>query len=239
MGRAMSLRQRLDYLRHLAVACTQQHHRELAPVFRPYVPEGGTVIDVGAHAGQFAKLFSRMVGPTGRVCAFEPSGYTRAILERALSFNRCRNVRVYAQGLSDRPGELVLHTPVKRGGLRGYGLASLGGVGAAAARGEIAETVPVTTLDTFVHANALHVDFIKADIEGWEGHFLRGAREVLRTQRPAIFIELNREMLARAGDDADQVFADLAALGYRAQKSPGWRAVATYEDRGDYFFTPA
>jgi FkbM family methyltransferase len=235
----MSLRQRWDYLRHLAVACPQQHHKELAPIFRPYVPEGGTVIDAGAHAGQFAKLFSQMVGPTGRVCAFEPSGYTRAILERALSFNRYRNVQVYALGLSDRPGELVLHTPVKRSGVRGYGLASFGGVGAAAARGEIAETVPVTTLDAFVHSNALRVDFIKADIEGWEGHFLRGARGVLRTQRPAIFIELNREMLARAGEDADQLFADLAALGYRAQKSPEWRAVAAFEGRGDYLFTAA
>jgi FkbM family methyltransferase len=234
----MTLRQRLDYLRHLSVSCTQQHNSELAPVLRPYVPEGGTVIDVGAHAGQFSKLFSRMVGPAGRVCAFEPSGYTRAILEHALRFNRCRNVQVYAQGMSDRPGELVLHTPVKHGGLRGYGLASLGGVGAAAVRGEIAETVPVTTLDAFVSSNALHVDFIKVDIEGWEGHFLRGAREVLRTQRPPLFIELNREMLARAGDDADQVFADLAAFGYRARKAPSWRAVATYEDRGDYLFNP-
>jgi FkbM family methyltransferase len=229
----------LDYLRHLAVACTEQHHQELAPVFRPYVPEGGTVIDVGAHAGQFAKLFSQMVGPTGRVHAFEPSGYTRAILERALSFNRCRNVQVYAQGLSDRPGELVLHTPVKRGGLRGYGLASLGGVGAAAALGEIAETVPVTTLDAFVRSNGLHVDFIKADIEGWEGRLLRGAHEVLRTQRPAIFIELNQEMLARAGGGADQVFADMTALGYRAQKAPDWRAVAAYEGDSDYLFTAA
>lgn len=235
----MALRQRLDYLRHLAVACTQQHHRELAPLFRPYVPEGGTVIDVGAHAGQFAKLFSQMVGPTGRVCAFEPSGYTRAILEHALRFNRCGNVEVYALGLSDRPGELVLHTPVKRGGLRGFGLASFGGVGAAAARGEIAETVPVTTLDAFVRSNALRVDFIKADIEGWEGRLLRGARQVLRTQRPAIFIELNREMLARAGDDVDRVFADMAALGYRARTSPDRRAVAAYEGRGDYLFTPA
>jgi FkbM family methyltransferase len=234
----MSLRQSLDRLRHLMVACTQQHHTELVPVLRPYIPEGGGVVDVGAHAGQFSKLFARMVGPKGSVFAFEPSPYTRSILKQALAFNGLRNVRIYDCGLSDQPATLTLHTPVKASGVRGYGLASLGGVGRTAARGEIAETVEVTTLDAFVAANAARVDFIKADIEGWEGRFLKGAREVLRTQRPALFLELNHEMLARAGDDAAEMVAELRALGYRALKAPEWRETEAYSGPGDYLFAP-
>lgn len=231
-----NLRQNLDRLRHIAVACTQQHHKELIAPFQPHVPEGGTVIDVGAHAGQFSKLFSHMVGPRGVVHAFEPSRYTRSILEIALRANGLRNVVVHGEGLSDEPGTLTLHTPIKRSGVRGYGLASLGGAGDQAMRGEVAETVQVLTLDRFVADHGLHVDFIKVDIEGWEGHFLRGAQRVLATDHPALYLEIDHQIMARAGDDAGQVFEWLSALGYRARKDGAWTAVNAYDGPGNYLF---
>jgi FkbM family methyltransferase len=232
----MTLRQRLDQLRQLAVACTQQHHQELIPLFQPHVPLGGTVIDVGAHAGQFAKLFSRMVGPKGRVHAFEPSPYTRSILETALRVNRCGNVVVHAEGLSDKPGVLTLHTPIKRSGVRGFGLASMGGVGGQELQGEVAETVDVLTLDSFASTQGLHVDFIKADIEGWEAHLLRGAERVLATDHPALFLEIDHHLLSRAGEDAAALFGRLSALGYRARKLGGSDTVTSYDGPGDYLF---
>ncbi len=231
-----NLRQRLDQIRHVAVACTQQHHKDLIPLFRPHVPRGGTVIDVGAHAGQFSKLFSHMVGPTGVVHAFEPSTYTRSILEIALRANGRRNVVVHAAGLSDEPATLTLHTPIKKSGVRGYGLASMGGVGDQATRGEVAETVKVLTLDLFATDLGLHVDFIKVDIEGWEGHFLRGAQRVLETDHPALYLEIDHRMMARAGDDAGQIFERLAGLGYLAQKDGAWSAVTSYDGPGNYLF---
>lgn len=36
------------------------------------VVPGKTVFDLGAHAGSYTLLFSELVGPTGRVVAFEP-----------------------------------------------------------------------------------------------------------------------------------------------------------------------
>jgi FkbM family methyltransferase len=206
-------------------------------VFAPHVPAGSTVIDVGAHAGQFSKLFSRLVGPAGAVHAFEPSRYTRRILKAALAANRCRNVSVHAAGLSDQPGVLTLSTPVKTSGLRAYGLASLGGVAARTGRGEIAEEVPVTTLDEFVSDNALQVAFIKADIEGWEAHLVRGAARTLAAQKPALFMEIDAALIARAGDDAAALLSYLIALGYTAFKAPAWTTPApAYAGPGDYLF---
>jgi len=232
----MNLRQRLDQLRQISVACTQQHHQELIPLFQPHVPRGGTVIDVGAHVGQFAKLFSRMVGPTGSVHAFEPSPYTRSILEIALRANRCGNVVVHAEGLSDKPGNLTLHTPIKRSGVRGFGLASMGGVGGQELRGEVAETVEVLTLDSFATSHGLRVDFIKADIEGWEAHLLRGAQGVLAADHPALFLEVDHHLLSRAGEDAVALFERLSALGYRARKVGASDTVTSYDGPGDYLF---
>lgn len=230
-------RQTLDRLRHIVVACTQQHHEELIPVFRPHVPVGGTVIDVGAHAGQFSKLFSRMVGRGGVVHAFEPSGYTREILEIALRVTGRRNVVVHAKGLSDEPGTLTLHTPVKKSGVRGYGLASLGGVGEEAVRGDIAETVPVETLDHFVTKHGLRVDFIKGDIEGWEAHLVRGAWRTLQTQTPALFLEIDHRLMSRAGESAEDLVQRLLAMGYLAQKAGAWERVTAYAGPADYLFS--
>ena len=67
----LTLKQRLSWLIHVWKACIFQYHGEmLAPLGR-HIPEGGLVIDVGAHAGQFTKLFARY-SRAGTILAFEP-----------------------------------------------------------------------------------------------------------------------------------------------------------------------
>ena len=161
----LTLRQRASWLAHLYKASTRQHHRELTGLFAPHIPADAVVLDVGAHTGQFAKLFARMA-PKGRVYAFEPSEYARSILTRALAFNRIDNVRVLACGLGDRPGEAVLHTPLKRSSAWGFGTAHLGG--APHGLDEADQTIAVARLDDVAKTEGLtRLDFIKADIEGW------------------------------------------------------------------------
>jgi len=54
----LTLRQRASWTAHLFKAVTQQHHLDLQGLFKPFVPEDAVVLDVGAHAGQFSKLFA-------------------------------------------------------------------------------------------------------------------------------------------------------------------------------------
>ncbi len=204
---------RATYLAHLYKACVQQHHRDLTGLFRRLLTPDAVVVDVGAHGGQFAKLFARLV-PAGAVHAFEPSGYARSILRRAVRFNRLAHVRIHAFGLSDEPGERLLTTPIKRSGAAGFGTASL--VDGALAAAGIAEPVALRRLDDVVLELGLRrLDLIKADIEGWEMHLLRGARHCLERLRPALFLELSPDALARAGDDAETLTDFLAQRGYR------------------------
>jgi len=230
----LTLHQRLDRLRHLGIACFQQHHRELIPVFAPHIPAEAVVLDVGAHAGQFAKLFAAMA-PKGRVYAFEPSAYARSILQTALAWNRVRNVQVVATGLSDAPGEAVLSTPIKsRGGL-GFGLASLGGTSGGRASSD--QTVPLQTLDAFADAEGLaRLDFLKADVEGWEIHVVRGGLKTLARFRPALFLEVSQEALGRAGETPETLWTLLAPMGYRALKAPDFKPVAAFDGTADYLF---
>lgn len=228
----LTLRQRASWLAHAFKAATQQHHRELTPVFARYIPADGVIVDVGAHAGQFSKLFAGMA-PGGHVYAFEPSAYARSVMGPALRFNAITNITIIPMGLARAPGELALHTPIKRQGSLGFGTAHLGpGVGRVHD-----QVVTLTTLDAFVAERGLaRVDFIKADIEGWELQALLGAERTLRRDRPALYLEVDEALLARAGDGPAALFDWLGDLGYGAFATPGLTPAKAYGGAGDYLF---
>lgn len=230
----MTLKRRVDFLAHLLKASLRQHHRELIPVFAPHIPADAVVIDVGAHAGQFSKLFAKLARQ-GRVYAFEPSAYARSILTRSLTFNRLTHVSVIPMGLSDVPAELILRTPIKaRGGL-GFGIAHFGDDDDP--RDTLDQVVPLTTLDAFAEAQGLtRLDFLKADVEGWEVHVLRGGMKTLARYRPALFLEIFDIPLMRAGSRPSDIWDLLRPLGYRAFKAPTFEAVDGYAGVQDYLF---
>jgi FkbM family methyltransferase len=228
-------RRRANWLAHVLKAATQQHHGELREVFRPHIAKDAVVFDVGAHAGQFSKLFARLA-PQGQVFAFEPSVYARSILKPALSWNRLGNVEIVPMGLSDADGSLVLHTPIKKRGGVGFGLAHLGG-GGEDARPSLTQTVNLTTLDGFFGRQGLNrLDFIKADVEGWEAHVLRGGEETLAAHRPVLFLEVVESSLARAGSSPREIWDRLTPLGYRALKAPDFTPADGFDGGGDYLF---
>jgi FkbM family methyltransferase len=225
----------MGWLAHVLKAATQQHHLEFREAFRPHVPDDAVVFDVGAHAGQFSKLFAALA-PRGRVFAFEPSAYARSVLKPALAWNRVRNVEIVPLGLSDADGAMVLHTPIKKRGQLGFGLAHLGDDTGSRATQE--QTIRLATLDGFAAGRGLdRLDFIKADVEGWELHMLQGAVRTLSAFRPALFLEVVGSSLARAAARPDEVFALLAPLGYRARKARDFRPVDGFDGDGDYLFT--
>ena len=200
------------FFAHLFKAIFKQHHRALLPQLRRVLPADSIVFDVGAHAGQYAKLFARLA-PNGFVYAFEPQSYARRILRMALRLNRLKNVAILPFGLGDRGGVALLNIPVKASGSYGFGLAHFG---AASRHGE-SELVAIATIDQAVAALGLgRLDFIKADIEGFEQRMLEGGSGTLARFKPALLIELNGEHLARAGGSVDGLWRMLRDLGYAA-----------------------
>jgi FkbM family methyltransferase len=201
------------FFAHLFKAVFKQHHRELLPLLRPLISADAVVLDVGAHAGQYAKLFARLA-PRGRVYAVEPQSYARRILRAALAVNRLGNVIILPVALGARRGKARLTIPVKASGSYGFGLAHLG----PDQRGGPAETeeVDVETLDGLAQRLGLaRLDFIKADIEGFEQAMIEGATLTLKRLKPALLIEFNQAHLARAGGSVASLWKMLKGLGYR------------------------
>ena len=78
------------------------------------------------------------------------------------------------------------------------------------------------TLDNLVAECGLdRVDFVKMDVDGFEGKVLRGARSVLATWRPTLVFELSPGAMAVHGDSAVDLVAELEGLGYALTHEDG------------------
>ena len=170
-------------------------------------------MDVGAHAGQYTKLFSAML-PHGHVHAFEPGGYALSLLQRVKSIRRLSNITIHPYGLGDASETRVLNVPIKESGSVGFGLSFVGDQKATTRR-TVEETIEIRRLDDVVQGHRIsRVDFIKLDIEGSELRMLVGAKATLLRFRPAIFVELVDQNLARRGDSVEALSEFLCDLGY-------------------------
>ena len=92
----------LRFFAHAAKAAFLRHHREMEPALRRLLPPDAVILDVGAHRGQFTKLFARLA-PSGLVVAVEPGTYARAVLRVALWPNRVGNALVVPAAPAARP----------------------------------------------------------------------------------------------------------------------------------------
>jgi FkbM family methyltransferase len=234
-GLRLEGRARLTFAAHLFKAIAKQHHRELIPILRPILPPDGIVFDVGAHAGQMAKLFAGMA-PMGRVYAFEPGAYALSVLRPAVRLRGRGRIRVEPIALGAEPGRLTLTTPIKRSGSYGFGLSHLGTEGGGRS---FRHEVEVDTIDRYVDRHRIaRLDLIKADIEGWELRMLQGARRTLATLRPALVLEAVDAYLARAGDTRGDLWRLLRGLGYAPRRlEPGLPIFAPEAD-GDVVWVP-
>jgi FkbM family methyltransferase len=169
---------------------------------------GMTVLDVGAHGGIYTMTAARIVGPLGRVVAFEPSARERSRLAAHLRLNGITNVTVEPVAVGADDGEVDLFV------VEGHetGCNSLRQPHGERVR---ALRVPMCRLDTYVERHAIdRVDFIKMDIEGGERDALRGAAHLFARYRPVVLCEIEPARIAPWGYDPREILALLEASGY-------------------------
>ena len=167
-----------------------------------YVGEGDTVVDVGAHIGYYTLLFAKLVGPAGRVLAFEPYPATHLLLQRNVGENGYANVVIQRQAVADVPGRMALHVSGADWGHHLYG------------PGNQTLEVDVVKLDDAIPPDAA-VDFLKIDVEGAEAQVLRGMSELLRrSPRMKMLTEFWPAGLWRSGTDPGDYLRMLVANGF-------------------------
>lgn len=171
-----------------------------------HVPEGGGFADIGANVGYFALLAATQ--RRARVEAFEPNPVIATLLEESVALNRLQDqVQVNRLAVGDREGVLpfCLHDT-------NTGHSRLAADGTS---GDI--EVPVVVWDQWWAGRQPEprIHCVKMDIEGAEVLALRGMREFLLRQKPALVVEAYDDQLREFGASADELKQHLLGLGYR------------------------
>ena len=168
-----------DYLEHIR----NGFDPEMVKLFKLIASDSEIILDIGAHIGCTAILFGELAK---RVYAFEPSQTTFVFLEKNISKARKDNVFPQNIGLGSESYESTLtFAPSNRSG--GFISNEM-----QASVGHIVEKVIIKKLDEVVSYLSLQqIDFIKIDVEGFEGHVLRGARQTLSSHKPVVVLELH------------------------------------------------
>jgi FkbM family methyltransferase len=146
------------------------------------------VYDIGANFGLYSLLFSNLLGPQGRVFAFEPGDAARALMIDNLQRNKVRNVLVEDLACSNTAGTAEFYISKDH-----HHTASLRVERAQRPNTEL-QTVRVrtTTLDDHWEKAAVpgeRVVLVKIDIEGAADSVLPHCQSVARSQRPFFLIE--------------------------------------------------
>jgi FkbM family methyltransferase len=189
------------------------YESEKAQLLVRHVKPGGTFYDVGANVGFYTLLASRLLGPTGRVIAFEPSPRNLGFLRHHLVLNSATNVEVLDLAISDSEGvtQFSVGDDPKKSKIT---------AAADIAAGDI--TVRTTTLDRLM-GELPPPDLIEMDIEGAEYAALCGAEQLLRRSSPAIFLSTH-------GQDVHKACCELlCTLGYKLQ-AIGPRSIAETDE---------
>jgi FkbM family methyltransferase len=196
------------------------------PLVRQCLKPGGTFVDAGANIGFFTLLAASIVGPSGKVIAFEPNPSACAALAETIEANKLAQVAIHQIGLSDTDGWAELHVPPSD--KRNDNATMVGG-----APGWTATRVRVGQLDLWLdQAGVSAVDLLKIDVEGHEPSVLRGAQQALAAGRiRSILIELNDPALRDAGSSAREIFDHLLSLGFRDSRGLPLRSDTWLENR--------
>lgn len=177
------------------------------------VKDGDVILDVGANLGYYALNFAqRSIG--GSVYCFEPDPHNFRKLKKNISQNDFSNIKLFNYGLGKESGSFYLGVIDKHN----TGMNSV-----------VSEKNADIVSQSEIHIKALDqvdeilnlkkIDLIKVDIEGYEYHFLLGARQTITKHHPLVFMELCDAHLRRQDSSANAIIELLYDLGYNSIKT--------------------
>jgi FkbM family methyltransferase len=158
------------------------HHSwepHIVDLIRGHLAPGSVYVDVGANVGVMAFNAADVVGPSGKIIAFEPDTQNAARFLAGLKESALKNVLLYPFALSDRQEIRSL-----AGGSNAYLIGSQ----------DSTRLVQAVRGDDLL-AGEQRIDFIKLDVEGHEPFVLKGLSSTLRKHKPLVLCEYNPRCL--------------------------------------------
>jgi FkbM family methyltransferase len=166
-------------------------------IFRQILRPGMTTIEVGSNIGAHTVPIAQVIGPGGKVFAFEPQRAVFQVLCANLAINGIENVDAHWAAVGT--GNSKIRVPrLDSTAKNNFGGLSL--------EKEVGEEVRLVLLDEFQFQKC---HLLKIDVEGMELEVIQGARTLINTHQPIIYVENDRK------DKSPALIHSLFELGYR------------------------
>lgn len=157
------------------------YEREELDFIKKYIDTNSVILDIGANTGHHSLFFSSIAK---EVYSFEPYKKMYDILVDRIEKNNIKNIHPYNFGLGSINKISDFFAPI--------GINS--GVGSFI-KGENTHffgKLEIKNGDDFLkEINIQNIDFIKIDVEGMEKDVILGIMDIIKNQKPIMFIEAN------------------------------------------------
>ena len=160
-----------------------------------------TWLDIGAHYGYTAIALSKLVGPSGRVFAFEPMLNTAGCISRTRAVNNLPHLTVIPMALGNCLDVTIDSLHSVRGMIDSTFQDS----------GGFKETFLVSRLDWLwpkISGPDSRIHGVKIDVQGMEMQVLEGMSALAKDYRPKLLIEIHK------GVSRQKLLDLIALLGY-------------------------
>jgi FkbM family methyltransferase len=184
-----------------------RYEPETQRLMRSLLRPGDIVVDGGAHAGYYTRLFSRAVGPGGRVLAFEVHPQTVELLRSNVAGHS--NVEILGVALGSTDGEVTLFEQPT---------SSAGHSVAPHKPGLVAShAVPMRSLPSVLRECGLErFDLLKLDIEGSEPDVLATLEQIDGLSDFSVIFEIKRYILEPHGITPEGLLRSYLDKGFHA-----------------------
>lgn len=191
--------------RHIYI--TGEYETPTSRLFRELIQSGENILDIGANIGYFSLLSLSLVGPDGRVYAFEASPHIAAILKSNIVLNNIgSNFTLFELAVANKQGTLTFHEAQDDH----LGISSIRDLGD---RTRSSIVVPAIPIDKIAHSLRT-IKLIKLDIEGAELLALEGMVGLLQRDKPYVIFELTDQYLRQVYGSQEEVIEFLKGLDY-------------------------
>jgi len=183
-----------DPIQTLWVEGRRFYEQEILEDLQRYIPEGSTILDIGANAGNHSLYWARHSGAK-RIHSFEPLPMTFRVLQENIRLNGLEEIIIaHNLGLGDKNECAILDKFIPISMVE----TCFKSVGSGEER-RAKTPFKFATLDSLALAEE-KIHFIKIDVEGFERQVLTGAYNTLHVHKPILFIESFPENFAFVKD---------------------------------------
>lgn len=179
---------------------------------------GMRVVDVGANIGYYMLMFAQSIGPTGKIIAIEPSPENLPELELNVKMNDLHNVQIVPKAVGNQTKIVGLSGGINSGVVVG---------------GAPAFHVEIDCIDNIITEP---IDFIKIDIEGYEGLAIEGAQQTISEYRPTVFMEIHPASIQQHGSSVGQIVGALSRF-YDCITLYAQRRILKFHEKAFFYYT--